>query len=188
MKVVVSSALAARTALTAAVLVVLVFAGCTGAGSPSGLPTFATATPPPASSPPAPSQAATPTGQATPAASLSPTAGALVINVTLTDALRMEPAQMTVPAGRPVTFVVTNQGGLEHEFYLGDAAAQAAHEAEMEASGGTMTHDDEDGIGVPPGATKELTFIFPVAGEWLAGCHVTNHYSGGMRATITVTD
>jgi uncharacterized cupredoxin-like copper-binding protein len=112
----------------------------------------------------------------------------LVINVTLTDALRIEPARMEVPAGRPVTFVVTNEGALPHEFYVGDAAAQSAHEAEMGASDGTMVHDDEFGIGVSAGATKELTVTFPAAGEWLAGCHVTNHYSGGMKATITVTD
>lgn len=38
---------------------------------------------------------------------------------------------MTVPAGVPVTFLVTNAGSTEHAFYLGDEAAQAEHEQEM---------------------------------------------------------
>jgi uncharacterized cupredoxin-like copper-binding protein len=90
-----------------------------------------------------------------------------------------------VPAGEPVTFVVTNDGALDHEFYLGDEEAQAAHAAEMATMGG-MTHDEPEGIGVKPGETKELTYTFPAAGETLAGCHVQGHYLAGMKATITV--
>ncbi len=53
------------------------------------------------------------------------------VEVNLTDALKIEPAKMTVPAGVPVTFVVTNSGATDHEFYLGDEPAQAEHEKEM---------------------------------------------------------
>jgi uncharacterized cupredoxin-like copper-binding protein len=156
-------------ALLAAVLVV---AACSGGGSPS--PTV-TAT----SSPPA-------TVTATPAASAAPSAAATRIEVQLTDSLRIEPAAMTVPAGVPVTFVITNAGAIEHEFYLGDAAAQAEHEQEMLDMGG-MAHDDPDGIAVEPGETREFTYTFAEPGETLAGCHVAGHYGGGMKATITVT-
>ncbi len=107
------------------------------------------------------------------------------IPVTLTDALRMEPATMTVPAGVPITFVVTNAGAIDHEFYLGDEAAQAEHEQEMSMGG--MMHGDPAGIAVEPGQTDELTFTFPEPGSTLAGCHVTGHYGGGMKASITVT-
>jgi uncharacterized cupredoxin-like copper-binding protein len=107
------------------------------------------------------------------------------IEVTLTDALRMEPATISVPAGVSVTFVVMNAGATDHEFYLGDEAAQADHEAEMQAGG--MMHEDPDGISLKPGETKELTHTFAQAGETLAGCHVAGHYAGGMKATITVT-
>jgi uncharacterized cupredoxin-like copper-binding protein len=93
------------------------------------------------------------------------------IEVTLTDALRIEPAMMSVPAGVPVTFVVTNTGAIDHEFYLGDEAAQAEHEQEMMAMGG-MGHDEPEGIAVDPGETKELTHTFAEPGEMLAGCHV----------------
>lgn len=48
---------------------------------------------------------------------------------------------MTVPAGVPVTFVVTNTGSMDHEFYLGDEGAQAEHETKMQSMGG-MGHDE----------------------------------------------
>ena len=114
------------------------------------------------------------------------TSTALRVDVTLSDALKIEPSSMTVPAGVPVTFVVTNSGAIDHEFYLGDEAAQAEHEQEMATMGG-MTHDEPEGIAVKPGETKELTYTFAQAGETLAGCHVVGHYGGGMKATITVT-
>ena len=120
-------------------------------------------------------------------ASSVPSAAATRIEVTLTDALKIDPAAMTVPAGVPVTLVVTNSGATDHEFYLGDEEAQAEHEKEMAEMGG-MTHDEPEGIAVEPGETKELTYTFAEAGETLAGCHVVGHYGGGMKATITVTE
>lgn len=94
---------------------------------------------------------------------------------------------MTVPAGVPVTFVVTNAGSTDHEFYLGDEDAQGEHEQEMMSMGG-MTHDEPEGIAVKPGESKELTYTFAEAGEALAGCHVVGHYGAGMKAAITVSE
>jgi uncharacterized cupredoxin-like copper-binding protein len=138
--------------------------------------------------------AACSSGGATPTASSAATssapsasAAATRIEVTLTDSLKIEPASMTVPAGVPVTFVVTNSGVTDHEFYLGDEAAQTAHEAEMQEMG-AMGHDDPEGIAVDPGETRELTYTFNEPGETLAGCHVVGHYGGGMKATITITE
>ena len=129
---------------------------------------------------------ATPTAPSA-ATSSAPSAAVTRIEVTLTDTLKIEPASMTVPAGVPVTFVVTNSGVTDHEFYLGDEAAQAAHEKEMAEVGG-MGHDEPEGIAVKPGETKELTYTFAGAGPTLAGCHVVGHYGGGMRAEITVEE
>ena len=141
----------------------LVVAACSGGASAP--PTSATVQSPPATS----------------------TAGAgLTIEVTLTDTLKIEPAEMTVRAGQPVTFRVTNSGAIEHEFYLGDDAAQAEQEAMMQA--GTMVHDTAEGISLEPGETKELTYTFGTAGRTIAGCHVAGHYGGGMKATIIVAD
>lgn len=121
------------------------------------------------------------------AAPVSPSTAAQAtrIEVNLTDSLRMEPASISVPAGVPVTFVVTNAGAIQHEFYLGDEDSQAEHEMEMTSMGG-MTHDEPEGIGLQPGETKELTYTFVELGMTIAGCHVTGHYGAGMKAQITV--
>jgi uncharacterized cupredoxin-like copper-binding protein len=140
-------------------------------GVPSAAPSDVPATQPPAS------VAASPVA--------TPAAAAARIEVLMTDRMTFEPAVMTVPAGVPVTFVVTNGGVLEHEFYLGDEAAQVAHEAEMLEMGG-MTHDDPEGIAVDPGDTRELVYTFEAPGETLAGCHVAGHYLAGMKATIKI--
>jgi len=128
-----------------------------------------------------------PAGSSPALASPSSAATATRIEVRLTDALKMEPASMRVPAGVPVTFVVTNAGAIDHEFYLGDEAAQAEHDMEMSAMGG-MTHDEPQGIGLKPGEIKELTYTFAAPGMMLAGCHVTGHYGAGMKADVTVTE
>jgi uncharacterized cupredoxin-like copper-binding protein len=124
----------------------------------------------------------------TPTAAPTETPAAQRIDVRLTDALTIEPAQMTVARDVPVTFVVTNTGVLDHEFYLGDEEMQAEHALEMADMGGMMGHDEENGIAVDPGETKELTYTFELAGNWLAGCHTNGHYGAGMLAEINVTD
>ncbi len=151
--------------LALAPALILILAACSGAGSPA----------------PSVGAAASPS----PAASAS--SAAQRIEVKLTDALKMEPAEMTVKVGQPITFVVTNSGAIQHEFYVGDASAQNKHENEM-MSGGGMTMDVPDGIVLKPGETKELTHTFPMAGAFLGGCHETAHYAGGMKAMITVTE
>jgi uncharacterized cupredoxin-like copper-binding protein len=140
---------------------VLVVAACSGGGATASL--SAAVASPPAASP-----------------------GAQTIEVQLTDALVIEPAEMTVKAGQPVTFVVTNTGALEHEFYLGDEAMQAEQEAMMQS--GEMVHNTPEGITVEPGETMELTYTFAEPGMTIAGCHVTGHYAAGMKAAITITE
>lgn len=117
-------------------------------------------------------------------ASAVPASGAATrVEIVLTDALRIQPDPIVVRAGVPVTFVVTNTGVTDHEFYLGDEAAQVAHGEEM-AMGG-MAHDEPMGIGVKPGQTRELVVTLE-AGEILGGCHVLGHYQAGMKSTVTV--
>ena len=121
----------------------------------------------------------------TPAASAAAPTAATTIEVTLYDTLQMDPNQLSVPAGQAVTFVVTNDGVLDHEFFVGDETAQAGHAQEMATMGG-MAHDESMGIGLKPGETKELIVTFKTAGQMFAGCHVAGHYAGGMKAAIQV--
>lgn len=144
--------------------------GAPGEASPGGTPM-----------PPAPS--ASGSAAASPGAAAS--AGTARIEVRLTDALRIEPATISVPAGVLVTFVVTNTGALAHEFFVGDEAAQQAHGQALTGAT-TAPPDTATGIGLAPGETKDLTMTFPAGGSSLAGCHVAGHYLAGMKAAITV--
>lgn len=102
-----------------------------------------------------------------------------------------EPTSVEVAAGETVTFVVTNDGAVEHEFVLGPEHIQMEHEGSM---GEGMEHDEmaEDAmegwpaVTLAPGATEEVTHTFEEAGEVLFGCHVEGHYAAGMKGTVTV--
>ena len=120
-----------------------------------------------------------------PAASALASGAATRVEVKLTDAFRMEPSALRVPMGRAVTFVVTNSGAIDHEFYVGDEAAQLAHAKSMPSMGG-MGQDVANGIALKPGQTKELTVTFDAPGTTIAGCHEPGHYGGGMKATIEI--
>ena len=161
-----------RPVLPAALLVAVLAAACSGGGAATPAPSAASASAAPASAP----------ASAAPAS-----AAATRIEVSLSDQLRIEPAAMTIPAGVPVTFVVTNTGTVLHEFVVGDQAVQDEHEAEMKEAGGmTMSIDEPFAIGVEAGQTKELTMTFTDPGTVLVGCHVIGHYLAGMKAEITI--
>ena len=87
-------------------------------------------------------------------------ASARSVAVKLLDALEMDPGELTVKVGETVQFVVTNAGAINHEFFIGDTAAQDVHEEDMMKAGGTMMHDEENGITVPPGQTKKIEHTF----------------------------
>ena len=104
------------------------------------------------------------------------------VKVTASDELRFDPATVQVKAGEIVTFVVTNKGKADHEFVLGDAAYQAAHETVHE-HGMSM----QNAVTVKPGETQTLTWQFTDRARVLYGCHVPGHYDGGMVGSIQVT-
>ena len=119
----------------------------------------------------------------------STTGGVRTIEIKALDSLRFDPVEVTVTAGEPIHFVVTNEGSNPHEFVLGDEALQMQHEEEME-SDGSMQHGmdmDLPALTLAPGETKEATVTFDDAGTILYGCHESGHYDGGMVGMITVT-
>ncbi len=110
-----------------------------------------------------------------------------VIDVVVKDDFTFTPAAMDIAAGEVVTFRVTNEGLIAHDFTLGDSDTQDEHEAEMAEMAGMAMADEPNGFGIPPGETKELTWHFTEAGDLLIGCHVPGHYGAGMKADISVT-
>ncbi|MDQ3915425.1 MAG: plastocyanin/azurin family copper-binding protein [Actinomycetota bacterium] len=106
------------------------------------------------------------------------------VEVEAGDPFRFDPDEVELNVGETVTFVVSNDGDIVHEFVLGDRAYQDAHEEEM--SSGAMHHEG-NAVTVAPGDTEELTWTFPSEGEVLYGCHVAGHYDAGMFGTISVS-
>ncbi|MGH2729507.1 MAG: cupredoxin domain-containing protein [Actinomycetota bacterium] len=105
------------------------------------------------------------------------------ITIDARDPYQFEPDEVSVDLGETVTFVVTNEGGQDHEFVLGDEDFQESHGS----SRGAMTHDEPYAMSLEPGDTKEITWRFTDAGEGLFGCHIADHYEGGMVGTISVS-
>jgi uncharacterized cupredoxin-like copper-binding protein len=107
-----------------------------------------------------------------------------VIAVSTADTLRFAPDVFNVRAGETVAFDVSNSGAVPHEFVIGDASAQQAHENEMSA--GRMA-GEPNAVEVPAGQTVRLVYTFDLPGTLEIGCHVPGHFAAGMRGTITIS-
>jgi len=95
----------------------------------------------------------------------------ITVTITLTE-FSITPATITVPLGEPVTFVVTNTGGAQHNL-----------EVELE------DRDIEQRLfatNLMPGETRQATFTFTEPGAWEMYCPVGNHRTLGMQGTILV--
>lgn len=104
--------------------------------------------------------------------------------------IAFSPDKIDVKAGETVRFVFTNAGAVTHDAFIGDEAAQDAHEMEMRDMGGMGDgHDsmsDEGGITVARGETGEFTHTFAKGDRLLIGCHEQGHYAAGMRITMNL--
>ncbi len=104
------------------------------------------------------------------------------VEVTIRDS-RFIPGHFEFAAGTTVTFVVENTDPIDHEFLIGDAAVQRAHEESTEPHHGAKPGE----ISIPIGETRSTTYTFDEPGKLLIGCHLPTHWDYGMRGTITVT-
>jgi uncharacterized cupredoxin-like copper-binding protein len=94
-----------------------------------------------------------------------------------------EPATVTVPVGRPVTFVITNTDPIDHEWIVGDAATHERHR-----TGTEPVHDARPTeITIPAGTQKRTTITFAAAGSQQYICHLPGHEAYGMTGTVTIT-
>jgi len=95
---------------------------------------------------------------------------------------RYLPASVEIKTGTTVDFELVNADPIEHEFVIGTAAEQLAHER-------GNPHDPHNGPGealLAAGQSRHLRYTFRDAGTLLYACHRPGHYSYGMRGTITV--
>ncbi|HEX2046966.1 MAG TPA: cupredoxin domain-containing protein [Acidimicrobiales bacterium] len=105
------------------------------------------------------------------------------VEITMRD-IAFSPDQVDVRAGEKIRFVFTNTGSLTHDAFIGDAAAQEAHEKDMRSG-----HDHGEGanaITLKPGKQGQLVYTFDRPGQVIIGCHEPGHYTGGMKVTVNV--
>lgn len=178
-------ALSRTLALLAVPLLLLFIAGCTAAPAtptaqpPSTRPPVSTAvavpSPSAAVSPsPSPGVGAIPSPSIAPLASPSAQVGAFTVQ--MTNQLRFEPAQLTVPRGTTVTW--TNTSSVQHS--VTDDASKAINKADAELPAGAQPWDS--GL-IDPGKTFEHAFDVP--GTYKYFC--IPHETAGMVGTIIVS-
>ena len=88
-------------------------------------------------------------------------------------------------ASGPVTFSVTNDGKMEHEFVV--LRTDVAPDALPVESGKASEDGHIDELeGIQPGTSQTLTVDLP-AGTYVLVCNLVGHYQSGMHAGFTVT-
>jgi uncharacterized cupredoxin-like copper-binding protein len=88
-------------------------------------------------------------------------------------------SQHHLPAGKPITFVITNRGHHTHEFVLEPATA---FDKALKVDGKTAEADE-----IKPGETRTVTWIIPRAGAFKLACHIDHHYQKGMRTPVSAS-
>ena len=93
-----------------------------------------------------------------------------------------EPSTVTVPAGRPVTFVIRNDDPIDHEWIVGDAVLHERHR-----TGTEPYHDSRPTeISVDALTTKRTTITFATPTTLQYICHLPGHEAYGMVGTLVV--
>ena len=84
--------------------------------------------------------------------------------------------RIDVPAGVPVTFVITNEDPIDHEWMLGDLAMHERHRTGTEP----VHASRPDELTIPARSTRTTTLTFPVATTLMYMCHLPGHEQYGM--------
>jgi uncharacterized cupredoxin-like copper-binding protein len=94
-----------------------------------------------------------------------------------------EPAAVSVPLGRPVTFILVNEDPIDHEWIVGDAALHERHR-----TGTEPRHDSRPTeVTIDALTTRQTTITFERPGELRYICHLPGHEQYGMVGTLTIT-
>lgn len=94
-----------------------------------------------------------------------------------------EPSLVTVPTGRPVTFVLVNGDPIDHEWIVGDAALHARHRTGTEPVHASRPTE----VSLDAGSTTRTTVTFATPGTLTFVCHLPGHEAYGMTGTLRVT-
>lgn len=95
-----------------------------------------------------------------------------------------DPAEFSVPAGVPITFVLVNADPIDHEWMIGDENFHDRHRTGTETAHGDLPTE----VTIPALATVETTVTFEEPGTLAYICHIPRHESYGMVGTLTVDE
>ena len=104
------------------------------------------------------------------------------VEVALDDKMRFyfTPAMETLKEGEAVTFIIRNEGKIDHEFSIGTADEQKSH-IEMMEQMTNMVHHDNTTVSLSPGAEAEMNWRFAGNEEVVFSCNIPGHYEAGMH-------
>ena len=91
-------------------------------------------------------------------------------------------SSVDVPLGVPVTFVLTNDDPIDHEWIVGDAAVHERHRTGTEPVHGSRPTE----VTIPAHSVRVTTSTFPVAATWQYICHLPGHEAYGMVGTVQI--
>jgi uncharacterized cupredoxin-like copper-binding protein len=93
-----------------------------------------------------------------------------------------EPSAVTVPTGRPVTFVLINDDPIDHEWIVGDQVLHERHRTGTEAR-----HDARPTeVTIDAMSTRRTTIMFADVGSLQYICHLPGHEQYGMVGTLVI--
>lgn len=95
---------------------------------------------------------------------------------------RFEPSTVSVPAGRPVTFVITNTDPIDHEWIVGDAALHERHRTGTESVHNARPTE----VSIDALTERRTTVTIAEPGTLTFVCHLPGHEAYGMTGTLTV--
>jgi uncharacterized cupredoxin-like copper-binding protein len=109
------------------------------------------------------------------------------VRVALNDMMRFyfTPPLDTLKDGEAVTFVIRNEGKIDHEFSIGTANEQQSHMDMMKKSP-DMVHHDNTTVSLSPGALSEMNWRFSGDEEVVFSCNVPGHFEAGMHHKATI--
>jgi uncharacterized cupredoxin-like copper-binding protein len=109
----------------------------------------------------------------------------VALYMTMTDAVRYEPGEITVDQGAEVTITATNEAHVKHDLIILGDVFEGLGEIKR-------AMDDDSGIVlaeiglVEPGESDSLVVTFDEPGVYQFFCNVKGHHAAGMHGTITV--
>jgi len=107
------------------------------------------------------------------------------IGITMDDAMRFTPSQISVKKGETIRFAVRNAGKLQHEMVIGEIGELKNH-AEMMRKMPNMEHVQANMLLLAAGQRGDIVWQFGQAGAVDFACLVPGHMETGMVGKVTV--